>query len=286
VELGRLAGWRPLPLSVREARRSAPALRATLRPGPPDVEEPAGAGRPRLTATGVAVRYGRTVAVRDVDLRLGPGQVVAMMGRNGSGKTSLMWALQGTGKRDGGRVEVDGVDPAGVPAAQARGLVGLVPQTAADLLYLETVEEECASAGLACRALLDRLAPGIDGATHPRDLSEGQRLALVLAIVLAASPPVVMLDEPTRGLDYAGKNALAGVLRMLSADGCAVLLATHDVEFVAEVADEVVILAGGEVVSCGPTRTVLAESPAFAPQVSKILGPDWLTVDQVRAALP
>jgi energy-coupling factor transport system ATP-binding protein len=286
VELGRLAGWRPLPLSVREARRSAPTLRATLRPGPPDVEVPAGAGRPRLTATRVAVRYGRTVAVRDVDLRLGPGQVVAMMGRNGSGKTSLMWALQGTGKRDGGRVEVDGVDPAGVPAAQARGLVGLVPQTAADLLYLETVEEECASAGPACRALLDRMAPGIDGGTHPRDLSEGQRLALVLAIVLAASPPVVMLDEPTRGLDYAGKSALADVLRTLSADGCGVLLATHDVEFVAQVADEVVILAGGEVVSSGPTRSVLAESPAFAPQVSKILGPDWLTVDQVRAALP
>jgi energy-coupling factor transport system ATP-binding protein len=130
------------------------------------------------------------------------------------------------------------------------------------------------------------MAPGIDGRSHPRDLSEGQRLALVLAIVLAARPPVVMLDEPTRGLDYAGKSALADVLRTLSGEGCGVLLATHDVEFVAEVADEVVILAGGEVVSCGPTRSVLAESPAFAPQVAKILGPDWLTVDQVRAALP
>jgi energy-coupling factor transport system ATP-binding protein len=286
VELGRLAGWRPLPLSVREARRSAPGLRADLPARPPAADPPAGAAdRARLSATGVAVRYGRTVAVRDVHLRLGAGQVVAMMGRNGSGKTSLMWALQGTGRRDGGRVEVDGVDPAAVPPAKARSLVGLVPQTAADLLYLETVEQECVAAGPACRNLLDRMAPGVDGDSHPRDLSEGQRLALVLAIVLSARPPVVMLDEPTRGLDYAGKKALAGVLRMLSADGCAVLLATHDVEFVAEVADEVVILAGGEVVSCGPTRRVLAESPAFAPQVSKILGPDWLTVDEVRAAL-
>jgi ABC-type multidrug transport system ATPase subunit len=224
--------------------------------------------------------------VREVDLTIRGGQVVAMMGRNGSGKTSLLWALQGTGRRDSGRVEVDGVDPADVPAAKARGLVGLVPQTAADLLYLETVAEECASVGPACRELLDRMAPGIDPDSHPRDLSEGQRLSLVLAIVLAAGPPVVMLDEPTRGLDYAAKEALASVLKKLGADGCSVLLATHDVEFVAQVADEVVILAGGEVVSSGPTARVLAESPAFAPQVSKVLGPDWLTVDQVRAALP
>jgi energy-coupling factor transport system ATP-binding protein len=208
------------------------------------------------------------------------------MGRNGSGKTSLLWTLQGSGRRDAGRVEVDGADPADVPPARARELVGLVPQSAADLLYLETVAEECAAAGPGCRLLLDRMAPGIDDGTHPRDLSEGQRLSLVLAVVLTARPRLVALDEPTRGLDYAGKAALAGIVRDLADQGCGVLLATHDVEFVAQVADEVVVLAAGEVVSCGPTDRVLAESPAFAPQVSKILGADWLTVEQVREALP
>jgi energy-coupling factor transport system ATP-binding protein len=188
---------------------------------------------------------------------------------------------------------VDGADPAAVPAARARALVALVPQTAVDLLYLETVDAECAAAdgqaghaGPGCRRLLDRMAPGIDGAAHPRDLSEGQRLALVLAIVLSARPRVVVLDEPTRGLDYAAKQALAGIVRGLADEGCGVVVATHDVEFVATVADEVVVLAGGDVVSAGATGRVLAESPAFAPQVSKILGPGWLTVDQVRAALP
>jgi energy-coupling factor transport system ATP-binding protein len=178
------------------------------------------------------------------------------------------------------------VDPAGVPAAQARGRVGLVPQTAADLLYLETVEEECASAGPACRALLDRMAPGIDGGTHPRDLSEGQRLALVLAIVLAARPPVVMLDEPTRGLDYAAKRRLVQMLQRLTEDGHAVLLASHDVELVAEVATRVVVLADGDVVADGPTTEVVLGSPLFAPQVAKVLAPaPWLTVADVARAL-
>src|SRR5439155_340383 len=84
---------------------------------------------------------------------------------------------------------------------------------------------------------------------HPRDVSEGQRLALVLAVTLTAAPPVLLLDEPTRGLDYPAKAALAGTLHRLAAAGRAVLLATHDVEFVAGFASRVVVLAGGEVVA-------------------------------------
>jgi energy-coupling factor transport system ATP-binding protein len=290
VELGRVAGWDPLPLSVREARRRTPALVARL--GDPPRVAARERGPTLLAARGVAVRYAATVAVREVSLDVARGEVVALMGRNGSGKSSLLWALQGSGRRDGGTVEVEGVDPARAGHDRARRLVGLVPQTAADLLYLETVAEECAAADSEagagpgrCRRLLDRLAPGVPDERHPRDLSEGQRLALVLAVVLTAEPPVVALDEPTRGLDYAGKHQLASVVGGLAGAGHAVLVASHDVEFVAQVADRVVVLAGGEVVSTGPAARVLAESPAFAPQLSKTLGPGWLTVDQVREAL-
>lgn len=214
------------------------------------------------------------------------------MGRNGSGKSSLIWALQGSGKRRSGSLDVAGDDPADLSPTERRTHVGLVPQTAADLLYLETVTEECAAADAGsdatpgtCRTLLDRLAPGIDETIHPRDLSEGQRLALALSIVLTARPPVVLLDEPTRGLDYAGKTELARIVADLAGDGHAVLLATHDVEFAAHVADDVVVLAEGEIVSRGPRQRVLAESPSFAPQVTKVLGAPWLTVDEVAAAL-
>jgi energy-coupling factor transporter ATP-binding protein EcfA2 len=292
VELGRLAGWHPLPLSVRDARRVAGGLRERLA----GRTRPAGlrpVTEPLLTARKVVVRYGELVAVREVDLDLPAGQVVAIMGRNGSGKSSLLWALQGSGARHGGSVDVAGADPGKLPAARARRLVGLVPQSPTDLLYLDTVEAECAQADReseaplgSCRALLDRIAPGIEPDRHPRDLSEGQRLAVVLAIQLVTAPAVVLLDEPTRGLDYRAKHRLAGVLAELAGSGHAVAVSTHDVEFVAAVADRVVVLAEGEVVADGPTAEVVVASPAFAPQVAKVLHPaEWLTVGEVRRAL-
>ena len=294
VELGRLAGWDPLPLSVRDARRCASGLRQRLDhlevlPAPPARPEPAVVLRSRR----VVVAYGPVVAVREVDLDLRSGQVCALMGRNGAGKSSLLWALQGSGRRTSGTVEVAGQDPAALSPPDARALVGLVPQTPADLLYLETVALELAQADLesgrrpgSADALLERLLPHVDRTAHPRDLSEGQRLAVVLAVQLVAGPSVVLLDEPTRGLDYDAKARLAEVLRDLAADGRAVVVSTHDVEFVALACDRVVVLAEGEVVSDGPTRDVVLASPTFAPQVAKILSPQrWLTVQDVAVAL-
>ena len=288
VELGRLAGWDPLPLTVRDARRHARSLPALAAPAPAGLRD----SQPLLVGRGITVEHGHHIAVREVDLTLWTGRVTVLMGRNGSGKSSLIWALQGSGKRRSGSLDVAGDDPAELSAAERRTHVGLVPQTAADLLYLETVADECAAADSgadassgSCRALLDRLAPGIVDTIHPRDLSEGQRLALALSIVLTARPSVVLLDEPTRGLDYAGKAELARIVGDLATDGHAVLLATHDVEFAAHVADEVVVLAEGEIVSSGTPQQVLAESPSFAPQVTKVLGAPWLTVDEVAAAL-
>ncbi|OZM72063.1 cobalt ABC transporter ATP-binding protein [Amycolatopsis antarctica] len=298
VELGRLAGWSPLPLSVRDARRVAGPLRERLRDGSAAAGIRGAAGTPRaqggeaLAAKDIVVRYGEVIAVRGVELRLRRGQITAMMGRNGSGKSSLLWALRG-GRRDGGSVTVDGADPRRLGARRARELVGLVPQTPGDLLYLNTVRAECAQADAesgaepgSCRALLDRLTPGVDGERHPRDLSEGQKLALVLAVQLAAAPPVMLLDEPTRGLDYHAKREFAGVLADLAARGHALVVATHDVEFVATAADRVVVLAEGEIVADGSTPEVVVASPAFAPQVAKVLAPlEFLTVAEVGAAL-
>jgi len=280
VELGRAGGWSPLPLTVRDARKAARGLSLVPPLDPPELPTDA-----LLTASGLAVTHGSTIALRDVDLRLAIGRVTALMGRNGSGKSTLLWALQGSRKRRVGTVDVEGSDTADLDPAGRRALVGLLPQTASDLLYLETVADECVAGGQGTREILDRLVPGIDPEMHPRDLSEGQRLALALALVLAARPRVVLLDEPTRGLDYQAKAALSTILRDLAVEGHAVLVATHDVEFVATVADDVVVLAEGEVVSTGPVRRVVAESPAFAPQVMKVLGAPWLRLDEAVAAL-
>ena len=297
VELGRMFGWAPLPLSVRDARRQIGPVRDQLsgRTVPPLRRTATRAQGPvALKARNLVVRYGAVVAVRGVDLDLAGGEVTAVMGRNGSGKSSLFWTLQGSGPRQSGTVDVDGADPKGLSAAQGRRLVGLVPQTPADLLYRETVAQECAQAdsesGVAphqgTRALLDRLAPGVPDDIHPRDLSEGQRLSLVLAIQLVAAPRVILLDEPTRGLDYTGKRALSGILDSLAAEGRVVAISTHDVEFVAAAADRVIVMADGDVVAGGSTVDVVGASPAFAPQVAKILSPlAYLTIDQVKTAV-
>ncbi|WP_069743396.1 ABC transporter ATP-binding protein [Streptomyces sp. EN23] len=331
VELGLLAGWDPLPLSVRDARRGAGGLRERLSgaavpvgagvapvpgagPAPVPVV-PAERSRPGRLARllgrgpaapvapapadavtrvdGLGVRRGRVEALRRVTLTVAPGETVALMGRNGAGKSTLLGALVGMIEPTAGTVRVGGLAPARTdPRAMVRR-VGLVPQEPRDLLYADTVAAECAAAdrdaGAAegtCRMLVSELLPGVGDDTHPRDLSEGQRLALALALVLTGRPPLLLLDEPTRGLDYAAKARLVGVLRGLAAEGHAIVLATHDVELAAELAHRVVILADGEVVADGPTAQVVVSSPAFAPQTAKILAPqEWLTVSQVRGAL-
>ncbi|ANH91300.1 cobalt ABC transporter ATP-binding protein [Streptomyces sp. SAT1] len=335
VDLGRLAGWSPLPLTVRDARRRAAGLRtrltgrapapaplpATAPPGAPPPVPHAPAGRPGLrtllrgraagSATAAAapeasgdaplvaevralgVRRDGVQALHHVDLAVAPGETVALMGRNGAGKSTLLGSLVGLVEPRTGQVRVGGAVPHRTAPRELVRRVGLVPQEPRDLLYADTVAAECAAADRdaqaapgTCRALVEELLPGVGDATHPRDLSEGQRLALALAVVLAARPPLLLLDEPTRGLDYGAKARLVAVLRALAAEGHAIVLATHDVELAADLAHRVVLLAEGEVIADGPMAEVVVSSPSYAPQVAKILAPQrWLTVSQVREAL-
>lgn len=275
VELGVRQGWEPLPLTIREGRRLAAPQRRDWTQSPPPLPPAPTAGDPVLEATGIVVEYPGVVAVRDVDLTLHRGEVTALMGRNGCGKSSLMWAIQGAGTKSAGRVVSD-------------RRISLVPQTASDLLYLTSVEAECragdAAADLApgtTAALLRSLVPTIDMASHPRDLSEGQKIAVVLAVELVGNPDVVLLDEPTRGLDYQAKATLARIIDDMAQAGRAVLVATHDVEMAATTCHRVVVMAEGEVVSDGPARDVLASSQLLATQVSKVTSPvPLLTVEE------
>ncbi|MGG2463297.1 ABC transporter ATP-binding protein [Streptomyces sp. RGM 3693] len=296
VELGRLAGWSPLPLSVRDARRKAAPLRERLSavaapsPGP---AAPVADAEPVATVAGLGVHRDRTPVLHGVGLTVRPGETVALMGRNGAGKSTLLRTLVGMHQPSSGSVRVGGAAPHRTRPRDLLRRVGLVPQEPRDLLSADTVAAECVAADRdagapegSCRELVTRLLPGVRDAAHPRDLSEGQRLALALAVVLTARPPLLLLDEPTRGLDYAAKARLVEVVRGLVAEGQACVLATHDVELAAELAHRVVILADGEVVADGPTEDVVVSSPAFAPQVAKVLAPlPWLTVAQVARSL-
>ena len=291
VELGRVAGWTPLPLTVREARRQSEGLIAKIGEAPAPIDGPHRATV--ATVDRASVSYGVFRALDKVTLSLTAGTITALMGRNGAGKSTLLHLLAGARLPSEGRVRVLERDPQAANAEERICLVGYVPQESADLLYAQSVAEECATADHehhldpgSTMALLTELIGVLDPERHPRDLSEGQRLALALAVVLAPRPALLLLDEPTRGLDYQAKVALSGLLRRLRDSGVALVVATHDVELVAQLADHALVLAEGELIAHGPAREVICHTPAFAPQVAKVLRPlEFLTVAEVEAAL-
>ncbi len=270
------AGLRPPPAGVKEARATlrshgllpdpaAAALAASSAPLPPQerrrlalpgrrAQRPA----PAIRAQGVWHELdGGAAILRGVDLALAPGERVALMGRNGAGKSTLLRHLAGLQEPTRG-------------AVTAAGRVALLLQNPGDYLLHERVDEEAPATAL------ERVGLGDLGARHPRDLSGGERQRLALAIVLGDGPPpaALLLDEPTRGMDRAAKGALVSRLRELSGAGVAVLVATHDAEFAAGLADRVVLLADGRPIADAPAAEVLAGGWHFATETARVLAED------------
>jgi energy-coupling factor transport system ATP-binding protein len=281
ARLGRLVGWSPVPLTVRDARNAAQSHAIGL---------PA-AGNGHRTGDivgalrGVTVAYGDAVALRDVDFGVREGEIVALMGRNGAGKSTLLRALAGVHAPASGEVRVLGRAPR--PGVD----VALCPQEPESVLFTDSVENEV-RATLEARGLPDAAAPWLErlgvvefASRHPRDLSAGQRLLVATAAIAATEAPLLLLDEPTRGLDPDAKQRLVRFLRAHAADGRGAVIATHDVELAASVATRVVMLAGGEVIADGDPAVVLGDSHVFAPQMTRVFGAGWLTPEQVAEAM-
>jgi len=253
-----LAGLTPPPASVKEAKTALAS--AGLAPGPNGGVAPEPPRRRRLAQAALSLRgvwhevEDGPAILRGVDLRIEPGERVALMGRNGAGKSTLLKHAKGLLEPTRGRVE-------------RGGDVALLLQNPGDYLIHEHAREEAgegalARAGLSARADAD-----------PRDLSGGERQRLALEIVLdGPQPALVCLDEPTRGMDRARKDELAKRLHELARDGSAVLVATHDPEFAARVADRVLLMGQGELIADGPAAEVLAGGWYFATEVARVLG--------------
>lgn len=287
VRLSRALALDEVGTSTRDVRRLTEKLRSDL----PDTFRPAFTpGSVAVALDNLSIAYGEKRALNNVSLDLRSGEITALMGRNGAGKSTLIKCIVGLLPEIAEDISIFGEVLSSIPQSDRSQLIGYIPQEPGDLLYLTSVGDECARADKDNRvapgttlALLHSTLPEITSASHPRDLSEGERLALVLAIVISGQPQVLILDEPTRGLDYEAKNRLMATLHSLAREkGTSVLMATHDVEIVAEVADRTIFLADGEKVADGPTLDVLLASPAFAPQVAKVMSPRrWLTVGDV-----
>jgi len=226
-----------------------------------------------------------------VSLTVGAGNLVVLMGRNGSGKTTLLKCITGLLRPQRGEILLEGKTIAGRGTADICRNVGYLPQDPDALLFADTVAEELQvtlrnqgledSPPIVPSDLLAYLGLAGLASSYPRDLSVGQRQRVALGAVTITRPNLLLLDEPTRGMDYQAKQEIVRLLREWQAAGMAVLMVTHDVELAVQAADRVVLLSQGQVIA-DDTPSVLTASPLFAPQVAQLFpGTEWLTVDDV-----
>jgi energy-coupling factor transport system ATP-binding protein len=298
VTLGKELGWEPLPLSVEEGRQfveeevSGFRFQVSGSGLKPETVRPETA----LQVEDLSFSYEGNQALRNVTLSVGRGELVALMGRNGSGKTTLLKCIVGLLRPERGEIALMRESLAGQETADICQRIGYLPQEPDDLLFADTVADEMevtlrnhglvddppiAPADLLARLDLSGLAR-----SYPRDLSVGQRQRVALGAVTVTHPRLLLLDEPTRGMDYPAKREMIRLLQDWQAEGMSVLLVTHDVELAAQAADRIVLLDRGQVIADGRPAEVLTTSPLFTPQVTRLFpGTGWLTVRDALAGL-
>jgi len=232
--------------------------------------------------------YGGTAAVDDISFEVARGEIFGLLGPNGAGKTTTLESLEGIRKPDGGTLRILGVDPVAEPG-RLRDLIGVQLQTSAlpaDMTPAEAMRFFCAYHRVPeNRMLLDRL-----GLAEKRDsrygaLSVGQQRRLALALAVAHRPPVVILDEPTAGLDVGSRTELHALMHELRADGTTILLATHDMAEAEKMAGRVAILLRGKVIATGTPRELTATGAGYT-KISVRTEQDLLRDSPDLAALP
>ena len=297
IQLAKALDWHPLPMTIKEGKAfSAQLVRPEI------ASAPAAAGAhtnmaPLLDVRHIDFGYGPQPVLKEVSLQVRAGEVLALLGRNGSGKSTLLKCIIGLNKPKRGEVRLDGTSTAGQSVAQLSQRIGYLPQDPNALLFADTVAEELAITLRNHHVPAAELQPRVAAALHqlgladkaqryPRDLSTGERQRVAFGAITITQPRVLLLDEPTRGLDYAAKRQLVRLLSEWRVAGTAIVLVTHDVEMAAEIADRVAVLSQGEVIAEGAPAEVLATSPWFAPQISRLFpATPWLTVEDVLKAL-
>jgi len=307
IALAKTLGWDELPLTIREGRQFAKTTLTLpeVHPQKPDMSnlsEPVyspgekDTRQPVLYIRDLQYAYGEQTALQGVSLGVDWGELVILMGRNGSGKTTLLKCISGLLRPQHGVIELDGESLIGKKTADICRTVGYLPQQPDDLLFADTVADELTvtlrnhnllqNPPLDPDGLLEKLELQGVASAYPRDLSVGQRQRVSLAAVTVTMPRVLLLDEPTRGMDYAAKEDLVRLLREWQKEGSAILLVTHDVELAALAADRIVVLSGGTTIADDAPSQICASFPLFEPQIASLFpGTGWLTVNDALAGL-
>ncbi len=293
TRLAQALDWRPVPLTSAEGRRMTPGMPEM--PSNHQLPSPAKNGHSRpirtvLEAHNLQYSYGDQPVLRGIHLTLAEGRATALVGANGSGKSTLLRCLVGLLRPDRGTINLSGKPTSGMSVAAICRQVAYLPQAPDDLLYAETVREELQATltnhglkpeygALDPDELLNELGLGNLAEAYPRDLSVGQRQRVALGAVMITRPKVLLLDEPTRGLDYASKQSLARLWATWREQGMSILLVTHDMELAARVADHVLVLKEGTIDSSGSVADILGTNSLYGSQVARLFpGRGLLTV--------
>ena len=235
-------------------------------------------------------------ALKNINIKVKSGDFAVILGENAAGKTTLLKIIAGLLKPGRGKVKVFNKDIRNTSVEELAGSVGYLSQNPNDYLSLPSVREELSftlkNLGLSDNGRVEETLKKLQLTRYadvdPRDLSTGERQRVALASVLVAKPKLLLLDEPTRGLDYHLKRELGNILLQLQAEGTAVLLVTHDVEFAAEFARDVILMAEGTIIDTGSKYDVLTRSTFYSPQVNKLfynIKDDVVILDEAEAVL-
>ncbi len=232
--------------------------------------------------------YGNHPALDNVSIKISKGRITGIIGQNGSGKSTLLKHLNGLLRPDSGSIKVNGISPSEATIAEMAKNVGFVFQNPDQMLFEESVERE---ATFATRAIygsvskdaqehilesLDRLGltPFLD--TVPTYLSAGQKQWLTIVSATSVEPPLLVLDEPTMGMNRRAKEKLAALTREWKEKGHTIIIISHDLPFLAELAEEVAVMNRGRIAAFGPTREVFSMSKLFEeiniplPQITRL----------------
>ncbi len=216
--------------------------------------------------------------LKNINLEIEKGSFTVIMGENGGGKTTLLKTISGLLKPTKGKVEIQGKNTKKLQVEEIAKEIGYLSQNPKDYLFLPTVREEIQftldNLQIENRENIDKILEQLEikkfADLNPRDLSTGERQRVALSTVLASNPKMLLLDEPTRGLDYDLKEKLGKILKELQKQGTAILMVAHDVEFAAEYADEVVLLYEGSIIEKGNKQDLLTKSTFYSPQISRL----------------
>ncbi len=289
VQLGIKLGWQPIPLDVKSTAGFL-QYKLTIKPAKPELK--INSTKPAISVKDLIVNYPDQPVLKRISFDLFEGERVAIMGPNGAGKSTLLRALIGLIKPMAGSISLFGESIQNRQTAEICRSVAFLPQDPNALLFSETVRNELEvtlhnhgiqPAENEISDLLAELLLNEKSEAYPRDLSTGERQRTALGAICITHPKLIILDEPTRGMDQLAKAALIKLLKQWNAEGRTILLVTHDVEFVAEFATRTLILENGSILADGLPAQVMHDFPRYRTQIAQLF-PDtpWLTVEDVN----